>query len=136
MTTLRMGVLGAANIARKVVIPSLLRADGVELVAIGSGSDRARTFLHESELTTRDGRPLREAVRADTYTGLLADDGVDAIYLALPNTLHQEWSKRAADAGKHVLCEKPAAPTRAEALDTNEHCSARGVVWMEAFMYR
>jgi xylose dehydrogenase (NAD/NADP) len=124
---LRMGVLGAANIARRTVIPAMLRADGVDLVAIGSGSDRAETFLAEANL--RD-------VRACTYEDLLVADDVDAVYIPLPNHLHAPWSKRAADAGKHVLCEKPAARTRAEAAEAIAYCEERGVVWMEAFMYR
>jgi predicted dehydrogenase len=134
--TLRMGVLGAANIARKVVIPSILRADGVELVAIGSSSDLGRTFIAETELTQRDGRPVRDSVRACSYDELIAAGDVDAVYVALPNQLHAEWSTRAADAGKHVLCEKPATPTRVETAEMIEHCVERGVVWMEAFMYR
>ena len=133
---MRIGVLGAANIARKVVIPSILRAQDVELVAIGSSSERASDFLGETDLRTRDGRPLAEAVRACSYEELLAASDVDAVYIPLPNNLHAEWSTRAADAGKHVLCEKPAARTRAEAETMIEHCVARGVVWMEAFMYR
>src|SRR3954469_9342387 len=134
--TLRMGVLSAANIARKVVIPSILRADGVELVAIGSGSDLGRTFVAETELTQRDGRPVRDTVRACSYDELIAAGDVDALYIALPNQLHAEWSRKAADAGKHVLCEKPATPTRAETEAMIEHCTGRGIVWMEAFMYR
>ena len=133
---MRIGVLGAANIARKVVIPSILHAQDVELVAIGSESQRAADFLAETELRTRDGRPLRKAARACTYEELLAAEDVDAVYIPLPNSLHAEWSKRAADAGKHVLCEKPAARTRAETEDMIEHCLGCGVVWMEAFMYR
>ena len=131
-----MGVLGAANIARKVVIPSILRAEGVELAAIGSESTKAADFLGGTNLQTADGVPLRDAVRACTYEELLADNSIDAVYIPLPNNLHAPWSKRAADAGKHVLCEKPAARTRAEAEEAIEHCVAAGVVWMEAFMYR
>jgi predicted dehydrogenase len=122
-----MGVLGAANIARKVVIPSMLRAESVELVAIGSESSRAADFIAEARL---------DGVRACSYEELIAADDVDAVYIPLPNHLHAPWSKRAADAGKHVLCEKPAARTRAEAEDAIEHCVSRGVIWMEAFMYR
>ncbi|MFL5927591.1 MAG: Gfo/Idh/MocA family protein [Gaiellaceae bacterium] len=133
---MRIGVLGAANIARKVVIPSILRAEGVELAAIASESNRAADFLAETSLQTAAGVPLRDAVRACTYDELLADGSIDAVYIPLPNHLHAPWSKRAADAGKHVLCEKPAARTRAEAEDAIEHCVAAGVVWMEAFMYR
>jgi D-xylose 1-dehydrogenase (NADP+, D-xylono-1,5-lactone-forming) len=118
------------------VIPSILRAEGVELAAIASESAKAREFLEETDLKTANGVALRDAVRACTYEELLADETVDAVYIPLPNHLHAPWSKRAADAGKHVLCEKPAARTRAEAEDAIAHCVARGVVWMEAFMYR
>jgi predicted dehydrogenase len=127
---LRIGVLGAANIARKVVIPSILRADGVELVAIGSESSLGGEFVAGLE------GQIRDAVRVCSYAELLADPGVDAVYIPLPNHLHAEWSMRAADAGKHVLCEKPAARTAEEADRMIEHCVSRGVVWMEAFMYR
>ena len=127
MTDLRIGVLGAANIARKVVIPAILRADGVELVAIGSRSARGTELVAEAGLT---------GVRACSYEELLADPEVDAVYIPLPNHLHAEWSMRAADAGKHVLCEKPAARTAAETARMIDHCVACGVVWMEAFMYR
>jgi xylose dehydrogenase (NAD/NADP) len=123
---LRMGVLGAANIARKVTIPSILRADGVDLVAIGSESSRGADFVAE----------MKNGVRSCSYAELLADPELDAVYIALPNHLHAEWSMRAADAGKHVLCEKPAARTADETKRMIEHCVSRGVIWMEAFMYR
>jgi xylose dehydrogenase (NAD/NADP) len=136
MPVLRIGVLGAANIAQKIVIPAMLAAEGVELAAIGSNSDRGARFLADTDLTTRQGQSLRGSVRCCTYDELIADERIDAVYIGLPNHLHAEWSKRAADAGKHVLCEKPAARTRAEAEDAIEHCAMRDVVWMEAFMYR
>jgi predicted dehydrogenase len=132
-----MGVVGAANIGCKVVIPSILRAGNAELVALASSSDAGERFLRETDLETADGRPLRDSVRHHpSYDDLLADPDVDAVYVPLPNHLHAEWSKRAADAGKHVLCEKPAALDAAETADMIDHCTARGVVWMEAFMYR
>jgi predicted dehydrogenase len=133
----RIGVISAANIGRRVVIPSILRARNAELVALASSSDAGERFLRETDLETPDGRPLREAVRLHrSYADLLADPDVDAVYIPLPNHLHAEWSKRAADAGKHVLCEKPAALDAAETADMIDHANARGVVWMEAFMYR
>jgi predicted dehydrogenase len=133
----RIGVVSAANIGRMVVIPSILRARNVELVALASSSDAGERFLRETGLATRDGRPLRDAVRLHrSYAELLADPAVDAVYIPLPNHLHAEWSKRAADAGKHVLCEKPAALDAAQTAEMIDHCTARGVVWMEAFMYR
>jgi xylose dehydrogenase (NAD/NADP) len=136
VTELRIGVLSAANIARKVVIPAIVQAEGVELAAIGSESSRGADFFAETEVVTRAGRPLREVARLCSYLELLADPEVDAVYIPLPNHLHAEWSMRAADAGKHVLCEKPAARTAAETERMIDHCVARGVVWMEAFMYR
>jgi D-xylose 1-dehydrogenase (NADP+, D-xylono-1,5-lactone-forming) len=133
----RIGVVGAANIGRRVVIPSILRARNAELVALASSSGAGEKFLRESDLETADGRPLRDAVRLHaSYAELLADPAVDAVYIPLPNHLHAEWSKRAADAGKHVLCEKPAALDAAETAAMIDHCTSRGVVWMEAFMYR
>ena len=137
MDHVRIGAMSAANIGRKVVIPSILRARNAELVAVASSSDAGGRFLRETDLETRAGRPLRDAVRLHgSYADLLADPDVDAVYIPLPNHLHAEWSKRAADAGKHVLCEKPAALNAAETADMIDHASARGVVWMEAFMYR
>jgi len=132
-----MGVVRAANIGRRVVIPSILRDRNVEVVALESSSEAGERFLGETDLATRDGRPLREAVCLHaSYADLLADPDVDAVYIPLPNHRHADWSKRAADAGKHVLCEKPAALDAAQTADMIDHCTARGVVWMEAFMYR
>jgi xylose dehydrogenase (NAD/NADP) len=137
MGTVRIGVLSAANIGRKVVIPSILRAENADLVALASSGGGGAAFLSETDLTTAGGEPLREAVRLHaSYDALLADPDVDAVYIPLPNHLHAEWSKRAADAGKHVLCEKPAALDARETADMIDHCTDRGVVWMEAFMYR
>ena len=127
MAKVRIGVVSAANIGRKVVIPSILRAENAELVALASSGDAGAAFLRETGLDVR---------LHGSYDELLADPGVDAVYIPLPNHLHAEWSKRAADAGKHVLCEKPAALDAAETADMIEHCVGRGVVWMEAFMYR
>ena len=71
-----------------------------------------------------------------TYESLLADPEVDAIYNPLPNSLHREWTIKAAWAGKHILCEKPFAMNAAEAREMMTVCAAADVTLMEAFMYR
>jgi len=127
MTPLRWGVLGVANIAVRVVIPALQRAGNGRLVAIASRTaERARDAAQRLQI------PRVHA----SYEALLADPEVDALYIPLPNSMHREWTTRAADAGKHVLCEKPLALTAADCAAMIAACRDRGVVLMEAFMYR
>ena len=127
MDALRWGILSTANIARTKVVPGMRRARRCEIVAIASReAGRAQTVAAEL------GIP-----RAHTsYEALLADPQVDAVYIPLPNHLHAEWSIAAAQAGKHVLCEKPLALTADDALRMIEVAKAHGIVLMEAFMYR
>ncbi len=70
------------------------------------------------------------------YEALLDDPSVEAVYITLPNHLHTEWIRKAADAGKHILCEKPMALTAAEARDAAAYARSKGVLLSEAFMYR
>ena len=123
---LSFGVLGTANIARTAVIPGIRASEhAVEAVA-SRDAGRAEAFAAAESIPRSHG----------SYEALLADDGLDAVYVPLPNGLHAEWTKRAADAGLHVLCEKPLASDAAEARDVVDHCADRGVTLMEAFMYR
>jgi len=127
MTTLRWGILSTADIARKKVIPGLMKADRCEVVAIASRDPvQARRVADELGIPTAHG----------SYEALLADGDVDAVYIPLPNHLHADWTIAAARAGKHVLCEKPLAMTAADAERMIEVCEAEGVRLMEAFMYR
>ncbi len=71
-----------------------------------------------------------------SYEALLADPDIDAVYIPLPNDLHAPWIRAAADAGKHILCEKPLTLDAAEAKAVADYCRDRGVLLMEAFMYR
>lgn len=127
MSTVRWGVLSTAKIARTKVIPALQASDNGTVTAIaGRDPDHARTVA--------DGLGIPRA--HGSYEALLADDGVDAVYIPLPNHLHAEWTIRAAAAGKHVLCEKPLALSAAQATEMVDACARAGVVLMEAFMYR
>jgi predicted dehydrogenase len=115
-----------ADIATADVIPAIRRSDH-EVTAIASrDGDRARSVAGALGID-----------RAyDGYEPLLADGDLKAVYSPLPNGLHAEWTRRAADEGLHVLCEKPLAVDATEAAETFDYCEARGVVLMEAFMYR
>jgi predicted dehydrogenase len=123
---LRWGVLSTARIGRKV-IPGIAAAPNCEVVAIASRDQRAARAAAEAS-----GIPRAHG----SYAALLADPNVDAVYVPLPNHLHAEWTIRAAEAGKHVLCEKPLATSVADAERMIEACDRAGVRLMEAFMYR
>jgi len=123
----RWGVLGAAAIARSRFIPSMRGARSARLVAIASRSaDTARAIAEEH------GIPRHFA----SYEALLADPDVEAIYVPLPNHLHVEWSVRALDAGKHVLCEKPLCLTARDVATLIAARDRTGRHVEEAFSYR
>jgi len=121
------GVLGAAGVARRRFVPALQEARNGYLVVVGSRSvDRAAAVVQ----TVGQGRA------AGSYEEVLEDPAVDAVYVPLPNSLHELWTRKALAAGKHVLCEKPLA-LRAAAVEELAHASAAaGRVVMEGFMYR
>jgi predicted dehydrogenase len=127
MKAVRWGVLGVANIFMKKALPPLLKTDAVDLMAIASRSEqKARSAARAFGIARSYG----------AYEDLLADPDIEAVYIPLPNHLHAEWIRKAADAGKHVLCEKPLALNAEEAAACVEYASKRGVRLMEAFMYR
>ncbi len=121
----RWGVLGAARIAREWVAPAIHMSDRGELVAVAS-----RTPGKAAALAAPYG-----AVRLhDDYDVLLADPGVDAVYIPLPNDAHVAWTAKALRAGKHVLCEKPIALAAGEIDALIALRDATGLVAAEAFM--
>lgn len=127
MSVLRIGVLSTADIATEKVIPGMQQAARCEVVAIASRDQvRARAVADRMGIARAHG----------SYEALLADPEVDAVYIPLPNHLHAPWAIAAAQAGKHVLCEKPLAMTADEAEGIVAACEGAGVVLMEAFMYR
>lgn len=127
MKRLQWGVLGVARIALNAVIPAIQRSANGRLIALAS-----RTPGKADETAGRLGIPRAHG----SYEALLADPEVEAVYIPLPNSLHREWTVRCAEAGKHVLCEKPLALTAADAEEMIAACRRQGVVLMEAFMYR
>ncbi len=126
-TTLRWGILGCARITRRGLIPGIALSRTGVLGAVASRSiSTAHAWAEEFNLPRAYG----------SYEELIADPELDAVYIPLPNELHKEWVFAAADAGKHVLCEKPLALDSSEARLMVEHCRKRQVVLMEAFMWR
>ena len=123
----RWGVLGAASIAIRKVIPGMQKGDWSEVVAIAS-RDRAKA--------EEAARTLGVPKAYGSYEELLSDPEIEAIYNPLPNHLHVPWSIKAAEAGKHVLCEKPISITVAEAKTLLAVRDRTGVKIGEAFMVR
>jgi len=127
MDTLRIGCLGAAKIAPAALIRPARKVAGVEVRAVAARDrNRAQAFATKHHVPVVHG----------SYDQLLADPDVDAVYNPLPNGLHGEWTTRALDAGKHVLCEKPFTANAAEAETVAAAADASGLVVMEAFHWR
>jgi predicted dehydrogenase len=123
---LRIGVLGAARIARAF-------CDGVRLSRkVTVTAIASRDAAKGKAFALENGIPRVHA----TYEALLADPAIDAIYNPLPNNLHAQWSIRAAEAGKHVLCEKPLATSAADARAMFDAARREGVYLVEAYPYR
>jgi len=122
----RWGLLGTGDINRKLLRGARLSTDA-EVVAVASRDlDRADAFAAEHEIQRTFG----------SYDALLADPGVDAVYISLPNALHHPWTLTALAAGKHVLCEKPYTRRPAEVDEAFDAADRAGRVLMEAFMWR
>lgn len=122
----KWGVIGTANIAKKATIPAMKQADNCQLYAIaGRNIEKAESFKEEFGFEKAYG----------SYEELLKDKEVEAVYIALPNNLHKEWTIKAAKAGKHILCEKPLSGTLEDVQEMIEVCEKENVIFMEAFAY-
>ncbi len=127
MQPVSFGVLGVSGFfKKKIAIPtaksSLIRWDGIASRSLERSQEAADTY----GITNAYG----------SYEELLADETIKAVYIPLPNHVHAEWIKKAADAGKHILCEKPIALSANEAKEAVDYAESKGVKVMEAFMYR
>jgi predicted dehydrogenase/aryl-alcohol dehydrogenase-like predicted oxidoreductase len=123
---LNWGILAAGGIARNFA-KGVAHSKTGRVVAIGSRSEeKAEKFGDEFAIPRRHS----------SYEALLADPQVQAVYVATPHPMHAEWAIKAAEAGKHVLCEKPIGINHAEAMAEVEAAHRHGVFLMEAFMYR
>ncbi|GAA3521586.1 Gfo/Idh/MocA family protein [Actinocatenispora rupis] len=127
MDSLQIGALGAARITPQALIRPARSVPEAAVVAVAA-RDRARA----DAFATRHGVPV---VHAD-YAALVDDPALDAVYVPLPNSLHAEWTVRAIEAGKHVLCEKPFTANAEEAQRVADAAAASDRVVMEAFHYR
>lgn len=121
---LRIGTLGAARITPKALLQPAVNNPATAVVAVA-----ARDPQQASAFAAQHAIPQTHA----SYADLIADPQIDAIYNPLPNSLHGEWTMRALEAGKHVLCEKPLAANVAEARAMAETADRTGLVLMEAF---
>jgi len=127
MARVNWGVLGCASFARRRTIPAMLESPSVALMGVASRTaEKAESFRAEFNL------PRAYA----SYDALLDDPQIQAVYIPLPNGLHAEWMIKAAEHGKHSLCEKPFASNAEEAAQVAEAAARRGVCVMEAFMWR
>ena len=123
---MRFGIISTADIGVESVMPAIAASEH-EIGAVASREESAARAL-------ADDFGVESAY--GSYEAMFADDSLDAVYNPLPNGLHGEWTKQAADAGLHVLCEKPLTGSAAETREVFDYCEEQGVTVMEAFMYR
>jgi predicted dehydrogenase len=126
-SSIRIGVLGAAAIVPAALTDPARSVPEAQIIAIAARDPkRAEVFAGKHHIPRVH----------QTYDDLLADPEIDAIYNPLPNSLHAEWTIRALEAGKHILCEKPFASNTQEAEDMARTARETGLVLSEAFAYR
>ncbi|WKN30903.1 Gfo/Idh/MocA family oxidoreductase [Porifericola rhodea] len=127
MKALQLGILSVSGFFKKRIAIPVPKSPLIDISAIASRSlDKAQNAAQEYAISKAYG----------SYEELLADQDIEAVYIPLPNHLHAQFIKQAADAGKHILCEKPIALDANEATECITYAENKGVKVMEAFMYR
>jgi predicted dehydrogenase len=124
--------MGTANIARKNWKAIQLTGNSTIVAVASRDQERSRQFITECQAEA----PVQAVPQAlGSYADLLADDRVDAVYMPLPTGLRTAWVLRAAEVGKHVVCEKPCAPSMADLRRIVEACHSNGVQFMDGVMF-
>jgi xylose dehydrogenase (NAD/NADP) len=126
LKSVRWGILGTANVVRRIA-PAIQTSESGILIAVAS-----RQLERAKAVAAQYGAPFA----FDSYGTLLESEGIDAVYIPLPNALHHEWTLRAASAGKHVLCEKPLGLTSRQCQEMQSASETHRVLLMEALSYR
>lgn len=136
---MRWGILGAGRIARRFAA-SLAQVSGTRVVAVaGRSSKKLQAFIAEAQLPSARvyaGDAMDDAAGDAAYEALIADPSIDAVYLSLPHGMHERWAVAALEAGKAVLCEKPAVLNEGQALRIARAARAYGALFMEAMKNR
>ena len=127
MRKIKWGVMGTAFICERSTFPGMLQADNCEMYAIaGRNMEKAKQFKEKYGFRKAYG----------SYEELIEDPEIEAVYIPLPNTMHYEWTIKTLKKGKHVLCEKPLAPTAGQAEKLFQAAEENHVYLMEAFAYQ
>ncbi len=127
MKKLRFGILSTAHANNFAFLPMVGRLENMQLDAIASrNAENARSYADKHGISKSYG----------SYDELIADQDIDCVYISLPNSMHKEWSVKALDAGKHVLCEKPMASNEMEAQEIADKVKEVKLTYAEAFHYR
>jgi predicted dehydrogenase len=127
----RWGILGAANIAKKNWEAIRQTGNGTLTAVASRQVEKAADFIRECQSTV----PFPQPPRACTYDDLLSATDIDAVYIPLPTGVRKQFVLRAAQAGKHVLCEKPCAPNAADVKEMTEACQKNKVQFMDGVMF-
>ena len=126
MKPLKFGIIGCSRIAKRSVIPAIIKSEFAELEIIGSRSkDKAEEFAKEFKCE-----------KFGTYDDVISDNSVDVVYISTPISTHREWSIKASEAGKHVYVEKSSAANLSSAREMVESAKENNVRLMEGFMFR